>query len=116
MDRRNRSSSSQIGAAKRSYSEKLKSSFSANDAPAVWRRLNDINYRSPSPIDVIIPDWLTTSTASSAGLKYRHSHLTLALPCPPTNNSTCPIPSDPLPALKINEEDVNRFFQPQKTP
>ncbi|MED6246800.1 hypothetical protein ATANTOWER_023811 [Ataeniobius toweri] len=32
-----------------------------------------------------------------------------------TRKTTNPLPSDPLPALKISEEDVNRLFQRMKT-
>ncbi|KAK0147933.1 hypothetical protein N1851_012393 [Merluccius polli] len=40
----------EIRADKRSYSEKLKNRFSANDSAALWRGLQDItNYKRPSP-------------------------------------------------------------------
>ena len=49
----------EIKVAKRCYTEKLKSSFSANDPASVWRGLQEItNYRRPSPHTAV--NWLTT--------------------------------------------------------
>ena len=53
--------SKEIRVAKRSYSEKLKHSFSANDSDSVWRVLQHItNYRRPPPNLLKTSVWLTT--------------------------------------------------------
>ncbi len=70
--------------AKRSYTEKLKNSFSENDPTSVWRGLKDITSQRPSPHTV-------------------ENHQPLSR-----------LPTDPPPALRVCEEDVCQRFQRQK--
>src|SRR4029434_3181097 len=90
-----------IRVAKRSYSEKLKNRFSANDPASVWRGLQDItNYRKSSPHSMENPQ-----LADDLNVFYcRCDHPTFT-PLPRYNSIICTpcyhLPPDSPPALTV---------------
>uniref|UniRef100_A0AAQ6IJQ8 Reverse transcriptase domain-containing protein n=1 Tax=Anabas testudineus TaxID=64144 RepID=A0AAQ6IJQ8_ANATE len=106
----------EIKAAKRSYGEKLQNNLSLNDPASVWRGLQHItNYRKPSPHPEASKH--LADDLNNFYCRFEKNHLTppghtIGLPASP-NIHTLPS-SDPLPALKICEEDVCSILQRQK--
>ena len=111
----------EIRGAKRSYSDKEKNRFSANDPASVWRGLQDIaNYRKTSPHPMEKPQ-----LADNLNVFYcRFDHPTFTpLTCSNSDFTqssappviTSPLPSVSPPALTVFEEDVCQLFQRQKT-
>lgn len=95
-----------------------KNYFSANDPASVWRDLQHILVTRVHPPSVKrILNWLTTLTPSTADVKDNYSHLPYAHPHIHTKRTSSPhsLPSDPLPTLKICEEDVCLLCQGRNT-
>ena len=107
----------EIKAAKRNYNEKLSNRFSANDSTAVWKGLQTItNYRRPSPNPVVSP-----RLAEDLNVFHSRFESTFTPSTPPTISITKGLPapqtsppSEPLPALRIYEQDVRQLFQRQR--
>ncbi|KAI5622218.1 hypothetical protein C0J50_18226 [Silurus asotus] len=110
----------EIRIAKRSYSEKLESRFSANDPASVWKCLQNItNYRRPP-----LPTEANKDLADDLNAFYcrfeNNISTPLIQPSPmfapitPLESSLTTPPSTQV-ALTICEKDVYRLFQRQKT-
>ncbi|PJG57318.1 RNA-directed DNA polymerase, partial [Aeromonas cavernicola] len=120
----------EIRVAKRLYSEKLKSSFSANDSSSVWRGLQEITgYKKrptpPTEVSKALADELNTFYC-----RFEKDHLTLATSpvsppdsscssingtLPPIADTASPSSSTPGSQLEINVGEVCRLFQRLKT-
>ncbi|XDV47522.1 hypothetical protein PO909_017127 [Leuciscus waleckii] len=99
----------EIRVAKRSYSEKLKTQFSANDPAGPWRGLRNItNYKSPSPRSV--ENQQLADTLNAFYCRFEKPRLT-----PHTRSAPLLPPSAIQPELKVCVEDVSRVFKKQKT-
>ena len=102
----------EIKVAKRCYTEKLKSSFSANDPASVWRGLQEItNYRRPSPHTAV-----NRQLADDLNVFYCRFETPTSTPITHSTikQSSSPLPTPP-PSLRICEEDVCQLFKKQKT-
>src|SRR4029434_7337934 len=110
----------EIRVAKRSYSEKLKNRFSANDPASVWRGLQDItNYRKSSPHSMENPQ--LADDLNVFYFRFEHPPFT---PLTRSNSDftqpsappaiTSPLPPDSPPGLTVCEEHVCQLFQRQK--
>ncbi|KAI5622661.1 gastrula zinc finger protein XlCGF28.1-like [Silurus asotus] len=110
----------EIRIAKRSYSEKLKSRFSANDPASVWKGLQNItNYRRPP-----LPTEANKDLADDLNTFYCRFENNIFTPLIQPSPMSAPItpldsslttPSSTQVALTICEKDVYRLFQRQKT-
>ena len=111
----------EIRVAKRSYSEKLKNQFSANDPASVWRGLRNItNYKSPSPPSV--ENQQLADTLNAFYCRFEKPRLTphtrpdVHFTHPPSPPATPLLPPSAIqPELKVCVEDVSRVFKKQKT-
>ncbi|CAM4735488.1 unnamed protein product [Leuciscus chuanchicus] len=111
----------EIRVAKRSYSEKLKKQFSANDPASVWRGLRNItNYKSPSPPSVENQQLADTLNAFYCRFEKPrltpHTRSDEHFTHPPSPPATPLLPPSAIQTeLKVCVEDVSRVFKKQKT-
>ncbi|XP_051928360.1 uncharacterized protein LOC127604961 [Hippocampus zosterae] len=102
----------EINIAKRSYAERLKNQFSANDSASVWNGLKAItNYRMPSPQTVnnkgLANELNMFFCRFEKDTPISHTH-------PPLPETTLPSPPPSFSPLQIHEQDVRRLFKQQK--